>query len=59
MNDYELREQYDEMLNGAFGTVSICGIEYDAAEAFKGTDPVAYETGLSDYESFLEEEEDE
>lgn len=57
MNEYELKTQYDEFLNEIHGeTVMIAGLSYDTATAFKEVDPIAYEVGLSDFETLLEVE---
>lgn len=58
MNDYELEESYKDMLNDAYGMVTIAGYEYETAYALKECDPIAYRVGLSDYESTLEEDKD-
>ncbi len=52
-------EMYDEMLNDVYGTFKIGYLEFDAADILKSCDPIAYRVGLSDYESFSEEEENE
>lgn len=40
--------QIEEMLNDAFGTVSICGFEYDAGYALKHLDRIAFDMADSD-----------
>lgn len=40
---------YDDMLNDCYGTINICGIEYDASIALYRTDEVAYNCGKNDY----------
>lgn len=45
----EVMEDYDEYLNEIFGVVTICGYDYDAAQAFKQCDPVAYRCEFLNY----------
>ena len=40
---------YDDMLDDAYGTVSICGYEYDSSYALHQLDEIAYRCGFSDY----------
>ena len=58
--DYEkeqaLRERYDEMLDETYPPIKIGYGEYPASDVLKAVDPIAYEVGLSDYESYEEEE---
>ena len=39
---------YEEMLNDCYGTVTICGIEFEQGTALKELDPIAFRCGLSD-----------
>jgi hypothetical protein len=34
---------FDEYLDECWGSVVICGFQYDVSEAFKLVDPIAYE----------------
>lgn len=45
----ELRDIHDECLNECFGTVSICGYEYEPARALAAIDPVAYRESFNDW----------
>ena len=56
--NYNIEEIFDEYLNELYGQVNICGIEYDAAYAFKRVDQIAYEVELSDWIAEQEENED-
>lgn len=49
-------ETYDDWLDEINGDVDICGIKYSASYAFQKVDPIAYNVGASDYESFLWDE---
>lgn len=41
-------QEYEEQLNEIYGTVSICGIEYNAGHALKLIDETAFRCGLAD-----------
>ena len=56
--DYEIEQDYKEMLDEVYGVVKIAGFEYDTSYALKECDPIAYRVGLSDYEATLEEDEE-
>lgn len=45
----EVGGMYNEMLNEAYGSVTICGLEYAASIALYGVDEIAYDTGLNEY----------
>ena len=49
-DQWERRELYDNMLNDVYGTVSICGMAYDASIALERIDPIAYTLGLTEWE---------
>jgi hypothetical protein len=51
VSDWDLEESYRSLLSDCHGTVSICGYEYDAADALAAVDPVAYRCGFADYTS--------
>jgi hypothetical protein len=54
LSDYEIEQQYKEMLDVSYGTVKIAGYEYGTAYALEECDPIAYRVGLSDYEGTQE-----
>ena len=54
LQDYELEEQYKEMLDECYGTVKVAGMEYDTSRALYELDPIAYRVGLADYEGTTE-----
>jgi hypothetical protein len=56
LEDYEIEEQYEEMLDDCYPSYKINGMEFTASTILKECDPIAYRVGLSDYESTLEEE---
>lgn len=47
LSGYELEAQYDDMLDGAFGTVTIAGMEYDTSRALRELDFTAYSVGFN------------
>jgi len=49
MSEYDLKEMYDEMLDGVYGEVSIGGLTYLTSRAMKEIDPVAYRCGFGDW----------
>ena len=53
-----IEQEYREMLNEVYGEIKICGYIYSAAEAFADVDPIAFECGLADYMSELDELDD-
>ena len=52
LTDRELKERYADTLSEIYGTVSICGHDYDAAHALKRVDPIAYRRGFSEWLDF-------
>jgi len=58
MTEYELEQQYDDMLNDVYGPSSIGGYEYDTAQALRQVDPIAYRVGLADYADSLMTDDD-
>ena len=57
ISEYELSIQYMDMLNDCYPAVEICGYKYDAGEALKAVDPIAFSCGEGDYlSSRLEDE---
>lgn len=59
MTDYELEQHFNDLLDEAWGTVIIAGMEYSTSYALKECDPIAYRVALSDFESQLEDEDTE
>jgi hypothetical protein len=51
VSESEMESSYEDMLSEVYGVVSICGLDYDAADALKEVDPVAYRCGYADYVS--------
>lgn len=49
LQDYEIEQQYKEMLDECYGVITIAGMEYDTSYALQELDPIAYRVGLSDY----------
>ena len=58
MTEYELGQQYDEMLNDVYGLSKIGGYEYDTAQALREVDPIAYRVGMADYADSLMTDDD-
>ena len=48
-SEQDMADQFDEMLDEVYGTVSVAGVEYDTARALKDLDPDAYRGGMLDY----------
>lgn len=59
MSDYEIEEQYKEMLDDAYGIIKIGYSEFYASDVLRECDPIAYRIGLSEYEDQIREEEEE
>ncbi len=53
VNELLLRELYDDMLDSCYPEVEIGGIMYSQSIALYRIDPIAYQTGMNDYESSL------
>jgi len=51
-------DEYEEMLNDAYGDVDICGYKYSAGHALKEIDPIAFNVGMSDQPTRKEKCED-
>lgn len=45
----EFEDEYDEMLDECYGSINICGIDYDASMVMYRVDKIAYECGMNDY----------
>lgn len=54
LQDYEIEEQFKEMLDECYPSYSINGMEFLASDILKECDPIAYRVGLSDYEGTQE-----
>lgn len=51
MKAYEIEKderEFEELLNETYGTVTICGQEFDQGSAYKELDPVGFRCALSD-----------
>ena len=53
VNEVMLKEWYDDMLNDCYPEVEVMGLKYSPSVAFYRLDPIAYQTGMNDYESTL------
>lgn len=42
ISEREAEQRFDDFLNEVFPTISICGYDYDPAQALKQCDPTAY-----------------
>lgn len=49
-SDYDWEEAWEEFLNECHPTVTICGYDYDPAQALRGVDPIAYRCGFNDWQ---------
>lgn len=47
----DMGQRHHDMLSAVYGTVNVCGLEYDAADLLKDCDPVAYRCSFADYVS--------
>jgi len=58
MSDHprHIYEAYDEMLDDCYEEVQVFGWTVSPSVAFKRIDPIAYEVGLNDWLSSLEED---
>lgn len=48
--------EYKEYLNDIYGSVTVCGQEFDQGDLLEDADPVAFRCGKSDYESQIQSE---
>lgn len=48
-SDYALRNKFERELTGMYGTVTACGFEYEAGDALRALDPVAFGRGMVDW----------
>jgi hypothetical protein len=56
MEDYEIIEAYNEMLDETNPEIVIGSLRYSPSQVLREVDPIAYRVGLSEWESFQEEE---
>ena len=57
MEDYEIIEAYNEMLDETNPEIVIGSLRYSPSQVLREVDPIAYRVGLSEWESFVEEQE--
>lgn len=48
--------EYRDHLNEIWGTVTVCGQEFDQGDLFEDADPTAFRCGKGDYESEIQSE---
>ena len=48
--------EYKDFLNEMYGSVTVCGQEFDQCDLLEDADPVAFRCGKSDYESQIQSE---
>lgn len=56
MSDDDLKEQYDELLDEIYGEVKLGNLTFSPSRIIRELDPIAYRTGLNDYEDSLRDE---
>jgi len=56
--DYEIEQEYKNMLDEVYGTVKIGSAEFNASEVLRECDPIMYREGLLDYQDSLEKDEE-
>lgn len=56
LRDNADHDDFDDYINECFGTVDICGHEYDAAEALRGVNSHAYDEDFDDWLDTCEED---
>ena len=56
MSEQELKESFDEMLDETNPEIVIGSLRYSPSQVLEAVDPIAYRIGLSEWESFQEEE---
>ena len=49
LTDTDLEKRYSDFLDECYGTVKVCGYEYEAARALAMLDPIAFRCGMSDW----------
>ena len=58
MEDYENIEAYNEMLDETNPEIVIGSLRYSPSQVLREVDPIADRVGLSEWESFVEEQEE-
>lgn len=58
LDEIKLHDLYDEMLDDAYGEVSLAGLDYPTSTLLRRGDEIAYNLGFNDYIYYLSEEED-
>ena len=58
MQDYEILLAYNEMLDETNPEIVIGSLRYSPSQVLREVDPIAYRVGLSEWESFVEEQEE-
>jgi hypothetical protein len=53
-----VEEKFDEMLDEVYPVVKIGELTFYPSQILKDCDPIAYRIGVSEFEDFLEEDED-
>lgn len=48
-------EDYQEVLNDAYGTIEICGQTFDSGYALRELDPTAFRCGKADHEDTIDD----
>ena len=56
-SEQDMVDQFEEMLDEVYGTVSVAGMEYGTARALRDLDPIAYRCWMLDYIDGAEVEE--
>ena len=51
--EYEFKERFNEMLDDAYGTLSVAGLEFDASRVLEELDPIAHRLAMYDYADSL------
>lgn len=51
LTEYEVREQFDDMLNDVYGQVVMGDMSWDASEVLKEMTPIDYDVMFSNYTS--------
>jgi hypothetical protein len=54
----ERNDAFDQVLDDCYPVYTIGVMEFSASQILYECDPIAYRIGASEYESYLEEEED-
>lgn len=48
-SESELEDAYEDWLTDCYGSISVCGYEYDAGSVFRELDPTAFRCGFLDW----------